>query len=109
LKSQLQLFSNCTDCQFTTLNRNIRQIAVQPAHPIGRNARATAIEGTEDTNEAGPRATLSPHPRSIHTSWQEYEFGIGGRKAAKQTLYSSRARKSKVQLPQEKGSMGYNC
>jgi hypothetical protein len=52
-------------------------------HPIGHNARATAIEGTEDTNEAGPRATLSPHPRSIHTLWQEYEFGIGGRKSVK--------------------------
>ena len=61
----------------------MQQIAAQPAHPIGHNVRAAALEGIEDTNEAGPLATLSPHPRSIHSLWQEYEFGIGGRKAAK--------------------------
>lgn len=92
LKAQLEQFSNRTDRQFTTLNRNIRRIAVQPARPIGRNARAAAIESTEDTNEAGPRATLSPHPRSIHTLWQEYEFGIGGRKAAKDFTAAERGR-----------------
>ena len=82
-KAQLQLCSNHTDHQFTTLNHNVQQIAAQPAHPIGHNARAAALEGIEDTNEAGPVATLSPHPRSIHSLWQEYEFGIGGRKATK--------------------------
>ena len=92
LKSQLQLFSNRTDSQFTTLNRNIRRIAVQPACPVGLNARAAAIEVIEDTNEAAPMATLSPHPRSVHTLWQEYEFGIGGRKAAKHFTAAERGR-----------------
>jgi hypothetical protein len=92
LKSQLQLFSNRTDRQFATLNRNVRRIAVQPARPIGRNARAAAIERTEDTTEVAPMATLSPHPRSIHTLWQEYEFGIGGRKAAKDFTAAERGK-----------------
>ena len=28
-------------------------------------------------------AELSPHPRTLHDLWQEYMYGIGGRKAAK--------------------------
>ena len=31
----------------------------------------------------GPPANLSPTPRNLHTLWHEYEFGIGGNKAAK--------------------------
>jgi len=92
LKAQLELFSNRTDRQFATLNRNVQRIAVQPARPIGRNARAAAIEQIEDTSEAGVVATLSPHPRSIHSLWLEYEFGIGGRKAAKDFTAVERGR-----------------
>jgi hypothetical protein len=79
LKAQLQLFSNHTDRQLTTLNRNIQRIAAQPARPIGRNARAAAAEQVEGISQTGPAATLSPHPKSIHSLWQEYEFGVGGR------------------------------
>ena len=56
---------------------------MQPAHPVGRNAKTATIEVTEDMNEAATMATLSPNPRLVHTLWQEYEFGIGGRKAVK--------------------------
>jgi hypothetical protein len=83
LKAQLELFSNRVDCHFTTLHRNIQWIAVQLACPVGRNARAAAEECITDGNQVGPPATLSPHPRSIHSLWTAYQFGIGGRKAAK--------------------------
>jgi hypothetical protein len=78
LKAQLELFSNHVDHHFTTLHHRIQWIAVQPAHPIRRNAPATAAECITDGNQAGPAATLSSHPRSIHSLWTEYEFGIGG-------------------------------
>jgi hypothetical protein len=83
LKAQLHLFSTCTNRQFTMLNQKVRHIAAQPAHVIGHNARAAAMENTEGTAEAAPMATLSPHPRSVHTLWQEYEFGIAPEKQQK--------------------------
>ena len=91
-KAQLQLFSNRVDHHFTTLHRNIQRIAMQPARPVGRNARAAAAEHIADANQAGPAATLLPHPRSIHSLWTEYEFGIGGRKAAKDFTAAERGR-----------------
>ena len=35
-------------------------------------------------------STLCKCPKSLHVLWEEYEFGVGGRKAAK--LFSSRER-----------------
>jgi hypothetical protein len=103
----LQLFSNHTDRQLTTLsNRNIQRIAAQPTRPIGRNARAAAAEQVEGISQTGPAATLSPHPKSIHSLWQEYEFGVGGRKAAKDFTAASGARKSEVYISQVEGSVG---
>jgi hypothetical protein len=37
-------------------------------------------------NRAMMLATLMPTPSSLHYLWQEYEFGVGGRKAA--TIFS---------------------
>ncbi|KAI2500346.1 hypothetical protein MHU86_14154 [Fragilaria crotonensis] len=37
-------------------------------------------------------ATLMPTPRSLHDLWQEYEFGVGGRKAAKLFSCTERGR-----------------
>ena len=34
------------------------------------------------SNRAMMLATLMPTPRSLHDLWQEYEHGVGGRKAA---------------------------
>jgi hypothetical protein len=84
LKAQLELFSNRVDHHFTTLHRNIQWIAVQPAHPVGRNARVAAEECITDGNQAGPAAT-NHHIQDpfIHSLWTEYQFGIGGRKVAK--------------------------
>jgi hypothetical protein len=37
-------------------------------------------------------ARLSPNPRNLHTLWQEYEFGFGGRKPAKDFMAEERGR-----------------
>jgi hypothetical protein len=35
---------------------------------------------------------LSPRPRNLHILWQEYEFGLGGRKPARQFTAIERGR-----------------
>jgi hypothetical protein len=56
---------------------SIRSIALQPVQrPQNEQAAAVALPGTNT-------ATLSKNPRSIYILWQEFEFGIAGRKAAK--------------------------
>ena len=37
-------------------------------------------------------ATLSTTPRTLHALWNEYEFGLGGRKAAKDFTAQERGR-----------------
>ena len=61
--------------------QNFCRIAIQPvvwhwADNRGENG-AAALDN-------GDLSSLSPHPRSLHQLvWQEYKFGIDGRKAAK--------------------------
>ena len=42
--------------------------------------------------EAAYVATLSKCPRDLHVLWNEYKFGIGGRKAAKNFSSSERGK-----------------
>jgi hypothetical protein len=50
---------------------------------------ANATQNDDDANETGDHvpqlyeATLSKHPRDLYMLWEEYEFGIEGRKAAR--------------------------
>jgi hypothetical protein len=62
--------------EFQMLQSNIRRIAVQPVV-----RRAAAVENGGAV--AAVPATLSPTPRTLHLLWDEYERGIGGRKAAR--------------------------
>jgi hypothetical protein len=41
-------------------------------------------------------ASLSPNPKNLYEVWQEYQVGIGGRKAAK--LFTAKERGGKVKL-----------
>jgi hypothetical protein len=68
-------------CQ--TLNENLKRKAIQPARRIVPPA-ATAIVTDNDS------ASLSSNPRTLHLLWEEYQHGIGGRKAAK--LFTSQER-----------------
>jgi hypothetical protein len=77
--------------QFGLVNNSIRRIAIQPA-------RRRAIVNNNDNNAAPPvenedgHITLSFNPRDIHSLWQEYEFGIGSRKAARLFTAAERGR-----------------
>jgi hypothetical protein len=78
LRTKMQSSVTCIIERIGVTNTNIRWIALQPAQrPCGANGPAG--EGAN----ANFAATLSPTPRTLHELWQEYEFGIGGRKAAK--------------------------
>ena len=52
-------------------------------------AAAAVVENQVPNNSD---ATLSPCPRTLHTLWQEYEFGLGNRKAAKDFTPEERGR-----------------
>ena len=92
---------------FTMVNTNIRRIALQPGlrGPVGTVAqggtRATggndddmAVDAVATLNGVGAApAVLSPTPRNLFELWQEYQVGIGGRKAAR--LFTSRERGGK--------------
>jgi hypothetical protein len=73
-----------------TMERNISRIALQPVQRVRReennNHDQTGMEAVPFV------ATLSPHPRDLFTLWQEYEFGIGGRKPARQFTVGERAK-----------------
>jgi Transcriptional activator of glycolytic enzymes len=90
---------------FTLVNANIRRIAVQPGV---RSFRGTLAGGNDDARnlQAASAAdqpvaivrsqpSLSPNPKNLYELWQEYEVGIGGRKAAKLFSRSERGGKNK--------------
>jgi hypothetical protein len=83
---------------FGVVNGNIRRVAAQPAqrmgsvqpqlpHEMETLAPATGIR-TGTSTGPGPSmmshpATLMPTPRNLHDLWNEYIFGVGGRKPAR--------------------------
>ena len=73
------------------VNANIRRIAIQPGV---RSFRGTTVAGSNDDTilRAASAAqqpairsqpSLRSNPKNLYELWQEYEVGIGGRKAAK--------------------------
>lgn len=79
---QTQLEQNQVAAQrnHALLLANIRRIAAQP----GVRVLNPRDPGAAPAHAGVPFAsTLSPHPRNLSLLWQEYEHGIGGRKAAR--------------------------
>ena len=68
--------------QGQVLNRSIHRIALQPVSRP-RNPASAVTAPREGAAVQRNLATLSPRPRSLFDLWHEFEFGIGGRKAAK--------------------------
>ena len=48
--------------------------------------------GREAESRIAPNATLSKSPRTLAVLWQEYEFGIDGRKPAKYFTFAERGK-----------------
>ena len=111
MKNELHIFKCTCNTLLSQLNNSVKRIAMIPsvrAHSV-RSRRSNMIF-SEDTGGDGLAGTAVPAignnrndndsipyeltlcrcPKSLHVLWQEYEFGVGGRKAAK--LFSSSER-----------------
>ena len=71
----------CTG-QFTMINNNVRRHGGTIQGAFARQANPGAANVQQEPQQAGA-ATLSPMPRTLHELWNEWEYGIGGRKPAK--------------------------
>jgi hypothetical protein len=99
LKSVIAGLKISMEQNFGVVNGNVRRLAMRPTRNLGILATAATNQenqGGVAAHAGGDRAmmlaTLMPTPRSLHDLWQEYEFGVGGRKAAKLFSYSERGR-----------------
>ncbi len=63
--------------KFDTIGNNIKQLAILPAHRVSNN------EQGDEVMEQVYSETLSSNPKNLFVLWQEYEFGISGRKPAR--------------------------
>ena len=75
------------------MERNMSRIAAQPVvRPVRLGGIEVGVAGGGD--EGIPYAvTLSPNPNNLFILWQEYEHGIGGRKAARYFTREERGHK----------------
>ncbi|KAI2492284.1 hypothetical protein MHU86_22256 [Fragilaria crotonensis] len=102
LKNAMNSMKVNMERSFQMVNGNIRRLAMRPVRNL---AAATATMGQQepvppqqqqDTAAGGDHAmmlaTLMPTPRSLHDLWQEYQHGVGGRKAARLFSHSERGR-----------------
>ena len=90
-ESKTTTMSKHFDNTFNILNKNINRIAVQPP----RMATQDQVHYNNDRleNEVNnPPALLSRCPRSLFDLWTEYQYGVGGNKAAKHFTYKERGR-----------------
>jgi len=93
LKTELQVFKNTCNTLLEQVNSNLRRIAMIPG---ARQARGHDRSGGNENGGNATRGTipfaltLVRNPKSLHVLWQEYEFGVGGRKPARE--FSSKER-----------------
>ncbi len=111
INSQMASLRRGLDAQTTILERletqkarenrailaNLRWIARQPVVRNVAPAEADEDANAENNNGDAQRqiifaATLSANPRSLHVLWEEYEQGIGGRRAARLFTRDERGR-----------------
>jgi Transcriptional activator of glycolytic enzymes len=93
--------------ELATLKRVVARFANRPAQTTGgffaprQAAAAPNVENSSvgEANGAGANndtipyeATLSNSPKDLHVLWQEYEFGLQGRRAAKRFTTRERGR-----------------
>ena len=90
---------------YAIINSNIGRIALLQPGVRGRMGGGGAVAQGNDDNLIGAPlaiaglgaapASLSPNPKNLFDLWQEYQIGIGGRKAAKHFSQSERGSKTK--------------
>ena len=84
------------------IHSGIKQIAVQPVvRTWASSGCRRATDGSSSSNTSGTvkinriAAELYPRPQNLYDLWQEYEFGLNGKKAAK---HFTRAERGKVKF-----------
>jgi hypothetical protein len=106
LKNELILFKNSTNSLLKCLNTSVKRIAQVPALRAARvrsqrnNAGGEVREEEENatmttttTDTATPYIyTLTKCPGNLYVLWQEWEFGVGGRRPAKSFNGSQRGK-----------------
>jgi hypothetical protein len=70
----------------------VRQIAVQPVQWPWQRHGGCSDDATGEGDELGSVATLSRCPRDLYALWAEYEYGIAGRKPARQFTAQERGK-----------------
>lgn len=92
LQAEVDRLRVTTEHSFSRLGRQVRRIAMQP---IARRRPTTTLAtttGVNDDDSAGQQPTaaipnqpsvLSRTPRTLDELWVEYQYGLGGRKAAR--------------------------
>ena len=78
LQAQLESQSVKNERYFNTISSNIKRIAIAP-----RNCMRQTQEDGPNVNATAPLATLTTKPKTLYDLWDEYVFGVGGRKPAK--------------------------
>ena len=98
LKGVINGLKMSMDRNFGIVNGNVRRLAMRPTTNLAVLAAAATNQGEvalqQQPAAGGDRAmmlaTLMSTPRSLHDLWQEYEHGVGGRKAARLFSHSER-------------------
>ena len=104
IDASVSSFQTWTRSQFNFVNNNIRRFggtiqgAVARQDPVQAQERRAAenqqaAQAVMENHEPGS-ATLSPAPKTLHELYTEWQYGIGGRKAAR--LWNSRERSRRV-------------
>lgn len=67
-----------------TMNRNLIHLMRNPVLRLQRQQNNRDVDnGIANAEQHAQTAMLSRSPRTLHTLWNEYEFGLANRKAAK--------------------------
>ena len=84
LQTKIEAHSTKTERYFRTISSNVKRISIAPQNSIPQ--ASALVNGQVDS----PLATLSKQPKCLYSLWDEYVFGIGGRKPAKDFTPSER-------------------
>ena len=100
--SELTRVSSNFSRQLRNIHSGIKRIAVQPVVRTWASSRCRRDRGgSSSSNTSGTveinriAAELYPRPQNLYDLWQEYEFGLSGKKAAKDF---TRAERGKVKF-----------
>ena len=85
LRSEFSRIHDRYELLLTVLNRNITHMMINPVRRKHRQQDLRAIDNAfvegDVTEEQISSAVLSSCPHTLHTMWNEYEFGLANRRA----------------------------